>query len=173
MKGLIIVNNKRLAINIILICNAIVLSYLETFIPMLIPVPGAKIGLANIITIVAIVFLNYKDVIFIVVFRCLAIAILSKGIAALVFSLTAGILSASVMWILYKKAKGIFSVKGMSIIGAIVHNITQIIVASVIIRENIILYYLPILLITAIIAGFIIGYVGDITVKEIKRKGIL
>ena len=165
-------NNKRYAINIILVCNAVLLSYIEMLVPIPIPVPGTKIGFANIIIIIAIAFLNYKDVVFIMIFKCLVSAFLSKGIIVLAFSLTAGFFSATVMWFLYKKAKNIFSVKGISIAGAIVHNTAQIAVASIILKENIMFYYLPILLFVAVISGFIVGIIGESAIKEIQKRDI-
>ena len=167
------VNNKRRAVNIILVCNAVLLSYVEVFIPLPFPVPGLKLGLANIITIIAIVFLNYKDLVFLVVFRCVAMAFLTKGIIALVLSLSAGFLSATVMWFLYTNANGLFSVRGISIAGAIIHNAVQVIVASIVLGENILFYYLPILLIASVITGFVIGFVGEVAVKEIRKRHAL
>lgn len=163
---------KRDAVIIILICNAILISLLELIIPIPIPVPGVKLGLANIITIIAIVFLDLKDVVIIVFLRCIVVAVLSKGITVLPFSLAGGLLSALIMWLLYKKMAQVFSIKGISIIGAIAHNGAQLTVASLILRETVILYYLPILLISAIITGLITGTISDLTVREIKNRGI-
>jgi heptaprenyl diphosphate synthase len=163
---------KRDAVIIILICNAILISLLELIIPVPIPVPGVKLGLANIITIVAIAFLDLKDVLIIVVLRCVVVAVLSKGITVLPFSLAGGLLSALVMWLLYQKMSRVFSIKGISIIGAIVHNTAQLTVASLILREAVMLYYFPILLISAIITGLITGGISELTVGEIKKRGI-
>ena len=163
---------KRDAVIIILICNAILISLLELIIPIPIPIPGVKLGLGNIITIIAIAFLDFKDVLIIVFLRCIVVAVLSKGITVLPFSLAGGLLSAVVMWLLYKKMSRVFSIKGISIIGAIVHNIAQLTVASLILREIVILYYLPILLISAIITGLITGSISELTVNEIKKRGI-
>ncbi len=168
-----IINSRKQAINIILISNAILLGLLDTFIPIPLPIPGAKIGLANIITIIAICFLSYKDVMFIVVLRCVSLAFFTRGIVSLVFSLSAGLFSASIMWFLYKKTKNIFSIKGLSMVGAIVHSIVQITVASIIMKENIIFYYFPVLLILAIITGLINGSIGEITINEIRKRDII
>lgn len=164
---------KHEAVIIILICNAILISLLELIIPVPIPMPGVKLGLANIITIIAIAFLDLKDVLTIVVLRCIVAGVLSKGITALPFSLSGGLLSALAMWLVYKKMSGVFSIKGISIIGAITHNAAQLMVASVILRETVVLYYLPVLLISAIITGLITGTVSELTVKEIKKRGLL
>lgn len=164
---------KREAIIIILTCNAILISLLELIVPVPIPIPGVKLGLANIITIVAIVFLSFKDVVAIVTFRCVVVAVLSKGVTALPFSLSGGLLSALLMWLVYKRAAKFFSIKGISIIGAITHNAAQLLVASVILRESVVLYYFPVLLISAIVTGLITGTISELTVKEIKNRGIL
>ena len=163
---------KKDAVIIILICNAILISLLESVIPIPIPVPGAKLGLANIITIIAVAYLDFKDVLIIVILRCIVAALLTKGITVLPFSLTGGVLSAIVMWLLYKKLSSAFSIKGISIAGAITHNIAQLAVASLILHESIILYYLPVLLIVALIAGFITGSISELTIREIDKRGI-
>ncbi|MEN6350199.1 MAG: Gx transporter family protein [Syntrophomonas sp.] len=163
---------KRDAVIIILIINAILISLLELIIPVPIPVPGVKLGLANIITIIAIAFLDLKDVLIIVFLRCMVVAVLSKGITVLPFSLSGGLLSALIMWFVYKKMSRLFSIKGISIIGAITHNIAQLSVASLILRETVILYYLPVLLISAIITGLITGTISELTVREIEKRGI-
>lgn len=164
--------NKRYAILIILITNAILISFLESFIPIPIPVPGVKLGLGNIITIIGIVFLGFKDVLFIVTVRSFVVAILTRGIMMLPFSLSGGILSALVMWLLYKKLSSLFSIKGMSMVGAIVHSTAQLVVASFILGQVVVLYYLPVLLITSVITGVITGSISEITINEVRKKGI-
>jgi heptaprenyl diphosphate synthase len=163
---------KKRSINIILICNAVLLSYLETFIPIPVPIPGIKIGLANIITIIAIVYLSFKDVIFIVAFRCLIMAVLSKGFMMLMFSLSGGLVSAIVMWIIYKKFQEYFSIIGVSIIGALTHNFVQIVIASVLMKENLLLYYVPVLFLAAVITGFLNGSICVKVLKELDKKRI-
>ena len=165
--------NKRFAIIIILVTNDIIISFLESFIPVPIPVPGIKLGLGNIITMIAIVFLGFKDVLFIVAVRCFVVAILTRGVMMLAFSLSGGILSAIVMWLLYKKLARFFSIKGISISGAIVHNVTQLTVASLILGQVVVLYYLPVLLVSAVVTGLITGSIGELAINEVRKKGIL
>ncbi len=164
---------KKYGIIIILVTNAILISLLELLIPMPIPVPGVKLGLANIITILAIVFLSFKDVLLVVAIRSLVVAILTRGVLMLTFSMSGGLLSAIVMSILYKKFSNTFSIKGISIAGAVVHNTTQIAVAALILGQAVIFYYLPLLLLSALITGFITGTIAELTIEEIKKKGIL
>lgn len=165
--------NRRYAIIIILVTNAILISLLESFIPIPIPVPGIKLGLASIITLIAIVFLPLKDVLLVVAIRCFVVALLTRGVMMLAFSLTGGILSALLMAFLYKKLSKFFSIKGISVVGAIVHNTTQITVASLLLAEVVILLYLPILLVSAVITGFITGTIGEMAISEVKKKELL
>jgi len=164
--------NKKYALIIILVTNAILISFLETFIPIPIPVPGIKLGLANIITMLGIVFLSWQDVLLIVIVRSFVVAILTRGVMMLAFSLTGGILSAIVMWLLYSKLSRFFSIKGISIAGAITHNTVQLVVASAMLGQFVVLYYLPVLLISAVITGLITGNIGEIAINEVRKKGV-
>ncbi|MGI6449664.1 MAG: Gx transporter family protein [Desulfitobacteriia bacterium] len=165
--------NKKYAIIIILVSNAITISLLESIIPVPIPVPGVKLGLANIITLIALVFLAFKDVLLIVIIRCFVVALLTRGIMMLAFSLSGGIISALIMVLLYKTCSRFFSIKGISIVGAIFHNTTQITVASFLLGEFVILLYLPVLLVSAVITGFITGSIAELAIAEIAKKNVL
>ncbi|SER93974.1 Gx transporter family protein [Salisediminibacterium halotolerans] len=165
--------HKRNALIIILVTNAILISLLEFFVFIPLPIPGIKLGLANIITLMAIFFLDFRYVINVVVIRCLVVAVLTRGVLTLAFSLTGGILSAIVMAVLYKKFSAHFSIKGISIAGAIVHNTAQITVAAFLIGQVVIFYYLPILLVSAVVTGWITGSIGERVIYEIKHKQVL
>lgn len=164
--------NKRYAVIIILVTNAILISLLETLIPVPIPVPGVKLGLASIITLIAMTFLPVRDVLLVVAIRCFVVAVLTRGVMTLAFSLSGGLLSALVMIVLYKYLSRLFSIKGISIVGAIFHNTAQIVIASLLLNEALILYYLPVLLVSAVITGFITGSIGELAITEIRKKGI-
>lgn len=165
--------NKKYAIIIILVTNAIIISFLESFIPIPIPVPGVKLGLGNIITMIAITFLGLKEVLFIVIIRCFVVALLTRGIVTLAFSLSGGILSALVMWFVYRYLIRFFSIKGISIAGAIAHSTAQIVVASFILAQTVVFFYLPVLLISSVITGFITGTVAELAIEELRKKGII
>lgn len=160
--------NRRYAVIIILVVNGILISFLESFIPIPIPVPGVKLGLGNIITMIGIAFLGFKDVLFIVAVRCFVVAILTRGVMMLAFSLSGGILSAIVMAILYKKLSKVLNIRVISIAGAIAHSTTQVVIASFMLGEFVIMYYLPVLLISAVITGFITGSIGSLAIDEIR-----
>ncbi len=163
---------KRYAIVIILVTNGILISFLESFIPIPIPVPGVKLGLGNIITMIGIAFLGVRDVLFIVAVRCFVVAVLTRGVMMLAFSLTGGLLSALAMALLYKKFANAFSVKGISIVGALVHSTAQVVVASFVLGQFVIMYYLPVLLVSAVITGFITGSIGEIAIDKIRKADV-
>lgn len=164
--------NRRYAVIIILVTNAILISLLESIIPVPIPVPGVKLGLANIITLIGIVFLPLSDVLLIVVIRCFVVALLTRGVMMLPFSVSGGILAALIMALIYQKLSHFFSTKGISIIGALVHNTTQIIVASWLLGQFVVFYYLPILILSAVVTGYITGRIGEIAIGELEMKGL-
>ncbi len=164
--------NRKYAIIIILVTNAILISLLESIIPVPIPVPGVKLGLASIITLIGLAFLPLTDVLWIVIIRCFVVALLTRGVMMLAFSISGGILSALIMALIYKKFSQYFSIKGISILGALVHNTTQIIVASLLLGQLVVFYYLPILIVSAIVTGYITGRIGEIAIGELREKGI-
>ncbi len=145
---------KRIALSAVLIALALALSYTERFIPlqMVIPLPGIKLGLANIVTLVALSLLGWKDTLWIVILRCIMGAVFGGGISGLLFSLTGGLFSLGVMTFMGRIPT--FSLYGISILGAAAHNIGQICAAMALMQTVYIGAYLPYLLIVAIFTGF-------------------
>ena len=140
-----------------LLSISIILNILESLIPIF-NFPGIRIGLANIITLIVLYTYGSKDAIYISILRVLLVGILRTGLfsIAFYFSLFGSIFSIISM-IIFKKTK--LSIIGVSIVGAIMHNVGQIIAALFLINTNLI-YYMPILLITSIITGTIIGFIS-------------
>ena len=140
-----------------LISLALALSYVERFIPlqMLIPLPGIKLGLANIVTLTALYLLGAKSAFLILVLRCFLGSLFGGGITGFLFSLCGGLLSMTVMTL--TRRLSCFSVYGVSILGAAAHNIGQIAVAILLMRSVYIGAYLPYLLVVALFTGFATG----------------
>ncbi|MBR5559121.1 MAG: Gx transporter family protein [Oscillospiraceae bacterium] len=143
-----------------LIALALALSYTERFIPlqMIFPLPGIKLGLANIVTLVALYLLKTRHAFMILIPRCVFGALFGGGITALMFSLCGGILALSVM--AFAKKIPAFSIYGVSILGAAAHNVGQILAAMVLMRSIFIGAYLPYLLLIAILTGFLTGSIS-------------
>ena len=147
---------KAVVLAAILIALALVLSYTERFIPLqlLIPLPGIKLGLANVVTLVSLYLLGFKKTVPVVLIRCL-LGSLFGSITGLFFSLTGGVFAILTM-ALCKRVK-IFSVYGVSILGAAAHNIGQIIAAVIMMGSVYVCAYLPYLLIIGVCTGMAIG----------------
>lgn len=152
MKG-----TKQLIYCAILISLALVLSYIERFIPlqMLVGLPGIKLGLANVVTLMALYFMGEKSAFLILGIRCFLGAFFGGGFSGLAFSLTGGMLAMLVMSLM-RRVK-LFSVYGVSILGAAAHNIGQIGVAMILMGSVYVVGYLPYLLIVSIFTGMATG----------------
>ena len=152
-------NVKQLTLCAILVSMALVLSYIEHFIPlqMVIPLPGIKLGLANVVTLMALFFLSTKDAFTILVIRCILGSVFGGGITGLAFSITGGIFAMIIMSI-FKHCKRI-SIYGVSILGASFHNIGQILVAVLFMKSVYVVGYLPYLLFVSVFTGLATGSV--------------
>ena len=148
---------NQLTLCALLIAVALVLSYMERFIPlqMLIPLPGIKLGLANIVTVMALYFFGEKQAFIILILRCILGSVFGGGISGLAFSLTGGLLAMTMMSI--SRRLGFFSVYGVSILGAAAHNIGQICVAVVLMSSVYVVGYLPYLLAVSVFTGLATG----------------
>lgn len=148
---------KRLTLCAILIALAMALSYTERFIPlqMIVPLPGVKLGLANIVTLIALYLMGPKAAFAILIPRCIFGAVFGGGITGLMFSLTGGILAMLTMTL--AKKVPVFSIYGVSILGAAAHNVGQILAAMVLMNSSYIGAYLSYLLVVALFTGFATG----------------
>lgn len=145
----------------------IVVGYVEYIAFSNFSVPGIKIGLANAVALLLLLTGDIKGAFFVNIVRILLSALLFSSPQTLIYSLTAGIISLTVMAIISKFK--IFSVIGFSIIGAFVHNITQLLIALFMLGKGI-LYYAPFLIFSAVLSGFITGSLAKIILKRIKTK---
>ena len=151
---------RKVALLAIMTALSLVLSFAESFIPMPVPVPGLKIGLANIVIIVLLTGYGLGPVLSVSVARSVLAAFFTGAVTSMMFSLAGGVSSCVAMWLFYRKLGLKLSLIGISIIGALVHNSAQIVVAMLLMRDTAILYYLPALLLFAIPAGFAVGLCG-------------
>ncbi len=164
--------NSKIAKMAMLVALAMIFSYVESLIPINFGVPGMKLGIANLVTVTGLCFLEVPEVLLVVVMRILLTGFLFGNGMSIIYSLAGGILSLLVMAVI-RKVKG-FSIIGVSIAGGITHNIGQILVAAVAVENIKLVYYLPVLLIAGTVTGFLIGIVSKkilpVVKKEEKRK---
>lgn len=149
------------------ICAAIamVLSYVESLIPLSFSVPGIKLGLANIAVVFVLYKLGAKEAVLVSLIRIVWIAILFGNVMTLAYSVAGAVLSLTAMILLKRSDR--FSTVGVSVIGGILHNTGQILVAMLVMETAQIIYYLPVLCVSGIAAGVAVGVVSAILVKRV------
>lgn len=157
--------SKNIATYGLLIALAFILSYIESIIPIPIPIPGIKLGLANIVVIAGLYTMGAKPAFVLSIIRIILVGFTFGNPSTMIFSLAGGILSWTMM-VIFRKSK-LFSVIGVSIIGGISHNVGQIITAIWVVNSKTLLYYLPILLLSGAITGIIIGILASVIVNRI------
>ena len=155
----------RLVILSLYVAMALILSYIESLIPQPLPIPGAKIGLPNIITLVSLLTLGWPLTLLVVIARIFLSGFLFGGGFSIVYSLGGGLLSLLVMSLLLHFFKNRISIILISVFGAITHNLGQVIVAAIVVQTTSLLLYFLFLMLLAIPTGLFIG----ITARELMR----
>ena len=158
---------KKIAFLGLFTSTAMILSFLETLIPNIVPIPGFKIGLANFAILLALYIYDYKEAIIVDLVRIILSALLFGSMFSLFYSLSGAVLALLVEIIVKKVDK--FSVLGVSVFGAIFHNIGQFILAICILKSFSLLYYLPFTLIFCILTGAFNGYLVLILKNRLKK----
>ena len=155
---------KRLAIVSMLLAAAIVLNYLESFIPMF--VPGVRLGLANVIILIMLYEFKWHEALAVDALRILIVSLIRGSFLTPTFymSLDGGILSYLVM-LLFSKLK-FFSPIGVSVLGAMAHAVGQIIACIIIISLDSVIYYLPFIAILSVLTGILSGVIVRLYLKR-------
>lgn len=156
---------KKIATIGVLIALALILSYVEAQIPAFVAIPGMKLGLTNIVVLTTLYVLDSKSAMLINVIRIMIVAILFGNAMSFAFSMVGGMLSTVVM-ILLKKS-GRMKIIGVSAAGGITHNIGQILTAMVLLGTRAIAWYLPVLWISGIFSGVVIGIIGGLVTARL------
>ena len=144
---------------------ALIFSYVETLIPVNLGIPGVKLGLANLIIVVALYKMRLSEVYLLSVVRVLLAGFIVGNYFSIIYSLAGGLLSLTVMALL--KKWGGFSLQGISIAGGVFHNIGQLIVAAVVVETFSVTYYFPVLLVAGLLTGLVIGIVAEMMLKRL------
>ena len=145
---------------------ALVLSFLETLIPNMVPIPGFKIGLANFAVLLALYLFGFKEAVIVDLARIILAALLFGSFFSFWYALS-GAACALIIELIIKKTDK-FSPIGVSVFGAVFHNIGQFIVAVILIKSLGILYYLPFTLLFCVLSGALNGYLVLILKDRLK-----
>lgn len=158
---------KALALCAMFACLALIFSYVEALIPFSVGIPGVKLGLANLVIIIALYEMNFRYALIINVVRIFVAGLLFTGVFGALYSLAGGLLSLCVMWAL--KKTGLFSMIGVSMAGGVAHNIGQLLVAAAIISNLRIFLYFPILMFSGIASGILMGIAAYIINSKVPK----
>lgn len=159
---------KQLTINAVLTAIALTIFMIEAQIPSLVPIPGVKLGLANIITVFALFAFTPKDAFLILFVRVFMGSVFSGQISTLLYSLGGGMLSFASLLVM-RRVITIEQLWVAAVVGAVFHNVGQILVAIVVTGTPGIVVYLPILMVSGIIAGLFTGFCAQFLYGKIKK----
>ena len=160
--------NKSLKVSVLALFVAftLILSYIEFLIPISYGY-GLKLGLANVAIVTVLYVFSFKDAMLVNIIRILISGFLFGNGVSIIFSLSGGIISLFVMY--FTKRLRILSLLTVSILGAVFHNIGQIIAAFFLTKVYGLIYYLPVLIVGGIVTGAVIGVISRIIIKALKE----
>ncbi len=152
---------------------SLILSYIEMLLPSFIPIPGIKLGLANIAVVFALYTLPFSDTLLISILRVFLSSLLFGNVLSLLYSLSGALISLLVMALLKTLNVG---ETALSTIGGVFHNAAQLGVATAIVKNSALIYYLPFLILSGALTGFLIGLITAALLKRLdeeKEKGAI
>ncbi len=158
--------SRRIARYALLTALAMVLSWLESMIPVSNAAPGMKLGLTNLVVIFALYRMGLRDAAVVSLIRVLLVSFTFGNAYSFAYSMAGALLSLGVMALL--KRTGKFSILGVSVAGGVCHNIGQILVAIAVLETARLAYYLPVLLVSGTAAGACIGAAGALVAGRIR-----
>ncbi|MCD8398219.1 MAG: Gx transporter family protein [Lachnospiraceae bacterium] len=146
---------------------AMILSYIESLFPVFYGIPGVKLGLANSMSLVILYLIGAPGAFCVSIVRGVLTGFLFGNLFSIAYSLAGALLSMAVM--VFMKRFPHFSVVGISMMGGIAHNIGQLIVAIFLVENLNLLYYLPVLVLSGLVTGLVIGLLSAEIVKRLPR----
>lgn len=158
-------NYKKTSMYGMLIALALIMSYIESILPLHMGIPGAKIGLPNIVIVIALYKSGEKSACIISVIRIILVGFLFGNVFGIVYSIMGAVFSLGVM--IFLKRKTDFSVYGISMAGGIMHNAGQLVAALIVMETKELIYYLPVLTVVGTITGILIGIVSGNVLKRL------
>ena len=159
------VNTKNLVTLAVSVAVAMLLSFVESQIPAFFPIPGIKLGLANVATVFILYKLGWREAIAVSAVRVSLSSILFGSVSAFFYAIAGATLSLAVMMLL-KLAK-VFSRSVVSVAGGVAHNVAQIGVSMLILQTDVVILYLPALIISGIVTGAVIGLIAAMLVDKV------
>ncbi len=156
---------EKVALYGILIALAFIFSYVEALIPLPVPVPGMKLGLANLVNVVGLYTVGAAGTIAVGLIRIVMVGFTFSNPGSMLYALSGGVLSLAAMAL--AKKMDWFDKTGVSILGGVCHNIGQLSMAAWITGTASVFSYLPVLLVAGVITGAVIGLLGGLVTERI------
>lgn len=147
---------------------AMIFSYVEAILPFNIGIPGVKLGVANIIIVIALYIFNWKIALTVNTIRIVLSGLLFSGVFGIIYSFAGGITSLLIMVLLKKSHK--FSIIGVCTAAGVAHNFGQILTAAFLVKNISIFVYFPVLIFSGIIMGIITGTVAYLLLQKLPRS---
>lgn len=152
----------------VFLAYALIMGVIETLIPLDFIAPGVRLGLANVVVLTAIYLFSWRDVLGIILLKSFIPSMLFGTVFTFLYSLSGSLLSFAVMYALIRLLRGRLSPVGVSVCGAIAHNVGQLLVASCLVSSAAVFAYLPVLLVSGVITGILVGTAVGVTLKYIE-----
>ena len=159
--------NKMIFLSV-LVSAGLALSVLESGIPLPITFPGAKLGLSNMVVLITLVVFGFKDGITVAMLKSIVLMLVTGSVSSFMYSFAGAVLSCMAMYIGYKYFSNIFSLIGVSILGAVAHNFAQVSVATIIMNNIRIYTYLPFLMLMSLFSGYFVGLASTYIIKNMR-----
>lgn len=157
---------RKTALYGLMVALAFIFSYIESLFPV-VGIPGVKLGLANLVVLITLCLLRPRDALAISLLRIVLVGLTFGSPASMLYSLAGGLVSLGVMILCRHTDK--FSVLGVSVAGGVSHNLAQLAVAAVVLRTPQIVWYLPMLLISGVLTGALIGIITRLCLPKLRR----
>lgn len=159
---------KKLILISVFVCVALIISLLESYVP--IPIPNVRLGLSNVIVINAILLFRFRDTFFVVFLKSLLLVIILGNPVSFLYNFFAGFISLSVMYFFYRYFSKIFSIIGISVLGSIFHVLVQILISALLLDTFSVFNFLSILEILAVFTGIIVGIISNYLYKILRSN---
>ena len=162
---------KRIALSGLFLALSLIVGLLENMLPPIVPaLPYAKLGLGNVVLLACFLLVGVWQGYVILILRCFLTAVFAGNFASMIWSVPSALVAYTAM-VLFAHS-GFFSTTGVSVAGAMLHNAVQILVATLVIGESV-LVYLPYMLVAGAIAGLVTGIICHFVVEALKNKTVL
>lgn len=162
--------NKMVKISLLL-AIALIINYLESLVPLPLPLPGVKLGLANCIGLVVLCLYTEKDYVAFNMLKVFMVALLRTGFGTAFFIGLSGTLLATIFTLLFYKFSRA-SIYGLSVIGAVFHALGQVLMVMILYSSIYMINYLVILEVTSVVSGLLTAFVASLTLQKLPRRMI-